>query len=150
VALGLGSNLGDRRGHLERAVAQLRRSMEVEAVSTLRETRPEGGPPQGPFLNGAAVVGCDLAPRALLAALQALERKAGRRPGPRWGPRPLDLDILLCDDRIVSEPGLRVPHPRLATRLFVLEPLAEIAADWKVPGTGRTVGELFADLRIHS
>ena len=150
AAFGLGSNLGDRRAHLEAAVRWLAALGEVLAVSSFRETAAVGGPPQPDYLNAAVVVATEQAPRALLAAAQEIERRAGRERGVVGGPRTLDLDLLLYGDRTVREPGLVVPHPRLHERLFVLEPLAEIALDWPVPGFGRTVGELLADLRIHS
>ena len=93
-----------------------------------------------------AVAHTALAPRALLGLLQELERAAGREPGPRWGPRPLDLDLLLHGERRVDEPDLVVPHPRLAERSFVLGPLAAVLPTAVVPGTGATVAELVAAL----
>ena len=151
AAIGLGSNLGDRRAHIEQALAALESmpGVSVEAVSTLIETEPVGGPPQGPYLNAAALLSCELDPHGLLAVLQGLERGAGRKPGPRWGPRPLDLDVLLLDggERVVRDDELEVPHPRLSGRRFVLEPLAEIAPHWKVTAGGRTVGELCENRR---
>ena len=152
AAIGLGSNLGDRRAHIERALAALESmpDVSVEAVSSLIETEPVGDPPQGPYLNGAALVSCELDPHGLLAVLQDLERGAGREPGPRWGPRPLDLDVLLLDggERVVRDDALEVPHPRLTERRFVLEPLAEIAPQWKTAVGGRTVGELCENRRV--
>ena len=151
AAIGLGSNLGDRRAHIEQALAALESmpGVSVEAVSTLIETEPVGGPPQGPYLNAAALLSCELDPHGLLAVLQGLERGAGRKPGPRWGPRPLDLDVLLLDggERVVRDDELEVPHPRLCGRRFVLEPLAEIAPHWKVTAGGCTVGELCENRR---
>ncbi len=148
AALGLGSNLGDRRAHLESAVLGLRALGRVLAVSSFRETAPVGGPPQPPYLNGAVVVETEARPRDLLAATQEIERRAGREQGGRWGPRTLDIDLLLYGDFEIDEPGLVVPHPRLRERLFVLEPLAEIAGDWRVPGVERTVADLLRDLRV--
>ena len=135
AALGLGSNVGDRRAHLRAAVAGL---PGVVAVSRFIETEPVGGPPQGPYLNAAVVIETDLDPRQLLQLAHDLEDAAGRERAERWGPRTLDVDILLYGDRIVDEPDLIVPHPRLAERAFVLEPLREIAPDWVVPGRGET------------
>ena len=143
AAIGLGSNLGDRRLHLDNAVAALDG---VVAVSRYVETDPVGGPPQGRYLNAAAIVETDATPRELLARCRALEEAAGRTREERWGPRTLDLDLLLYGDRVVADDDLVVPHPRLAERAFVLGPLAEVAAHWVVPGLDRTVGELFEDL----
>ena len=151
VALGLGSNLGDRRDHLDCAVRGLEARTRVIAVSTYRETEPVGGPPgQGRFLNAAVLVETELSPRELLAVARELEKAAGRERRERWGPRTLDIDLLLCDDCILDEEDLRVPHPRLAERLFVLEPLREIAPDWIVPGLDRSVEELHEDLHQRS
>jgi 2-amino-4-hydroxy-6-hydroxymethyldihydropteridine diphosphokinase len=138
--LGLGANLGNRERTIARAVELLGRQpgVEVVAVSTLRETDPVGFTDQPRFLNGAAAVETELEPRDLLAALLAVERELGRtRDGPRFGPRTIDLDLLLFGDREVSEPGLTVPHPRLAERAFALEPLAELDPDLRIPGRGR-------------
>jgi len=145
AALGLGSNLGDRARNLGIAVAGLR-ELGPTRVSSYHETDPVG-PPQPRYLNAAAVVECDLTPEELHAAAVAWERRAGRvrTPGDRWGPRTLDVDLLLCDDLVIDSPTLVVPHEGLAERMFVLAPLVEIAADWVVPGVGRTIGELHAD-----
>ena len=111
-------------------------------MSTLRETEPVGRLDQPRFLNGAVAVATTLPPRALLERLLAVERELGReRGGPRFGPRTIDLDLLLYGDETVEEPGLTVPHPRLAERRFVLEPLAELAPDLVLPD-GRSVREL--------
>jgi len=125
AAIGLGSNLGDRRGHLAAAVGRLGSAGAVVAVSSLYETAPIGGPNQGPFLNAVVVLETDLVPRSLLDLCLAIEHDAGRRRRVRWGPRLLDLDLLLYAREMVDEPGLQVPHPRLEARRFVLEPLAE-------------------------
>lgn len=146
VAFGLGSNVGDRRAHLETALAGLRARVDVVEVSRFLPTAPVGGPPQGEFLNAAAVVETELSPRELLDLARALEDAAGRRRGVRWGPRTLDIDLLLYGDEVVSDPDLEIPHPRLHERAFVLEPLAEIAPDWIVPRLDRTVRELREDL----
>jgi len=140
--IALGANLGDRRAAIESALAALddHAAIEVTAVSPIIETEPVG-PPQGRYLNAAARLRTTLAPRALLAVMLDIEAAHGRRRGDevRWGPRRLDLDLLLYGDRIIDEPGLRVPHPRLAERSFVLEPLAAIADDVIHPGLGVTI-----------
>lgn len=125
AALGLGSNLGDRRALLAAAVRRLGEAGPIVAVSSLYETAPIGGPAQGPFLNAVVVVDTVLGPRRLLELGQAAEREAGRRRLVRWGPRSLDVDLLLYEGTGIDEPGLRVPHPRLAVRRFALEPLVE-------------------------
>ncbi len=149
VYLGLGSNLGDRRRNLETALEALRAhpQITVSAVSSFLETDPVGGPPgQGKFLNAAAGIETDLAPGALLEELKRIERALGRRPGPRWGPREMDLDILLYGEEILETAALVIPHPRLRERRFVLEPLAEIAPDARDPVTGLSVRNLLARL----
>jgi 2-amino-4-hydroxy-6-hydroxymethyldihydropteridine diphosphokinase len=149
VYLGLGSNLGDRRANLERAVVALRSHPEIRSVlvSTFIETAPVGGPEgQGPYLNGAARIETDLEPPALLATLKEIERALGRREGPRWGPRPIDLDILLYDQRVLETPDLVIPHARFRERAFVLKPLAEIAPDARDPVTKSTIKALLLRL----
>lgn len=142
AAIGLGANLGDRRARLGEAVRRLGEAGVTVAVSSLYETAPIGGPVQGPFLNAVAVLDTDLAPRALLEFCLGLEREAGRRRRVRWGPRTLDLDLLLYDRVVVDEPGLQVPHPRLALRRFVLEPLAEAWPEAALPGGTPVAGML--------
>ena len=130
--LGLGSNLGDRQGHLRRAIETLGSS--VVAVSPVYETDPVGGPGgQGPYLNLVVEVETDLSPRALLGVCHRLEAAAERVRQERWGPRTLDVDILLYDDLTVDEPDLQIPHPRMWQRRFVLAPLADLAPDLVEP-----------------
>ena len=146
--LGLGSNLGDRAGHLAAAVERIARlpGVRMARVSRIWETEPVGGPAQGDYLNAVAEVETDLAPDALLAALLAVERELGRERRERWGPRTIDLDLLLAGDGVVETGGLVLPHPRLAERRFVLEPLAELAPGLRHPVAGVTVAELLAGL----
>ena len=144
--VGLGANLGDRETTIRTAVDRLRREprIDVVAVSALRETEPVGPVPQPRFLNGAVVVETSLEPRALLGRLLAVERELGRtREGPRFGPRTIDLDLLLYGEAVIDEPGLSVPHPRLHERRFVLEPLAAVEPGALVPWHG-TVSEPLA------
>ncbi len=147
--IGVGANLGDREATIAEALARLGRSpgIEVVAVSTLRETEPWGPVPQPAFLNGAVALETTLSPRDLLDALLAVERSLGRVRGERWGPRVIDLDLLLHGQTVLAEPGLELPHPRLHERAFALEPLVELDPTLVVPGSG-TVGELLAG--IHS
>lgn len=128
--LALGSNLGDRLAHLQAAVDGLAaRAGTVVAVSRVYETDPVG-PPQSDYLNAVVALDTDRSPRQLLAIAKALEAEAGRdRGGERWGPRPLDVDVLLVGDHRVDDPDLVVPHPRMGERAFVLAPLADIAPD---------------------
>jgi len=143
--VGLGSNLGDREATIRAALVELESAWGVGtvAVSTLVETEPVGYRDQPDFLNGVAEVESALGPRDLLDALLAVERSLGRtRDGPRFGPRTIDLDLLLYGDRRIDEPGLVVPHPRLRERLFVLEPLHELAPALEIPGIGALETEL--------
>jgi 2-amino-4-hydroxy-6-hydroxymethyldihydropteridine diphosphokinase len=145
--VGLGSNLGDREGFLAAALAALgeEQGIVVEAVSEVRETDPVGFLDQPRFLNAVARLGTELAPHELLERLLAVERGLGRtRQGPRFGPRTIDLDLLLYGDEVVAEPGLEIPHPRLHERRFVLEPLAELDPALVVPGHGPLQGILAA------
>ena len=137
--VGLGANLGEREATLGRALDLLGETPDVSvvAVSKLRDTAPVGYLDQPEFLNGAAAVETELSPRDLLDRLLEIERELGRtRDGPRYGPRPIDLDLLAYGDRLIDEPGLTVPHPRLHERRFVLEPLAELDPGLVVPGRG--------------
>ncbi|HET6697227.1 MAG TPA: 2-amino-4-hydroxy-6-hydroxymethyldihydropteridine diphosphokinase [Gaiellaceae bacterium] len=145
--VGLGSNLGDREGTIRRAVELLgeQPGIEIVAVSTLRDTDPVGYEDQPRFLNGAVALEVDLSARALLDELLEVERELGRDRSreTRWGPRTIDLDLLLYGEETVDEPGLTVPHPRLAERQFVLEPLSELDPDLTLPD-GRAVRDLVA------
>ncbi len=127
--LGLGSNLGDRLAHLQSAVDGLAaRAGTVVGVSAVYETEPMGGPVQPDYLNAVVAVETDLDARGLLGVAKALEAEAGRDPGgERWGPRPLDIDVLMVGDEHVADPDLVVPHPRIHQRGFVLAPLADVA-----------------------
>jgi 2-amino-4-hydroxy-6-hydroxymethyldihydropteridine diphosphokinase len=136
--IGLGSNQGDRKAFLERAIERLR----PLRVSRIVETDPWGRTDQPKYLNAVAEVSTALEPDALLDRLLAVERDLGRVRRERWGPRTIDLDLLLYEDREIRSEALAVPHPRLARRRFVLEGLAELCPDRAVPGLGKTVREL--------
>jgi 2-amino-4-hydroxy-6-hydroxymethyldihydropteridine diphosphokinase len=147
--VGLGSNLGDRRRTLDAAIRALGEmpGVAVERVSSFLETEPVGGPPgQGMYLNAAVALETTLDPFQLLGVLKQIESRFGRVRTIRWGARTLDLDLLLFDEAIIDTPELSVPHPRLASRRFVLEPLAEIAPLAVEPVTKRTIAELLMDL----
>jgi 2-amino-4-hydroxy-6-hydroxymethyldihydropteridine diphosphokinase len=146
--VGLGANLGRREDTLGRAIELLRQveGVDVVAVSQLRETEPVGVVEQPRFLNGAVALETTLSARELLDVLLGIERVLGRtRDGTRWGPRTVDLDLLLYDEEVVDEPGLCVPHPRLHDRRFALEPLAELDSQLAIPGKGRIL-DLLAHL----
>ena len=147
--VGCGSNLGNRREQLDRAVELLRfmPGVVVVAASRYRETRPVGGPAgQHPFLNGACLIETDLPPRDLLGALFAVENTLHRRRDDRWGERTIDLDLLLYDEVVIDSPALTLPHPRLTTRRFVLEPAVEIAADLRHPFAACTLRALLDNI----
>ena len=137
--IGLGANLGDRAAMLRAAVEQLAAEpgIEVVAVSPVHETEPVDYTAQPRFLNAAAAVETELPPRDVLDRLLGIERRLGRtRDGPRFGPRTIDLDLLLFGTEQIDEPGLEVPHPRLHERLFALEPLLELDPQLELPGRG--------------
>lgn len=145
--VGLGANLGPREVTILRAVDLLAAAdgVDVVAVSQLRETEPVGVVEQPAFLNAAVALDTKLDARALLDLLLATERELGRVRAEQWGPRTIDLDLLVFGDETIHEPGLTVPHPRLGERRFALEPLAELDPELVVPGRGR-VSDLLAEL----
>ncbi|MFO0899690.1 MAG: 2-amino-4-hydroxy-6-hydroxymethyldihydropteridine diphosphokinase [Pirellulales bacterium] len=148
--VGMGSNLGDRQAALEAAVASLagRADLRVAAVSGFRETAPIGGPQDQPdYLNAALRLETELDPRSLLHVLQGLENELGRVRSERWGPRTVDLDLLLYDDLTLDTPELTLPHPRMSFRRFVLEPAAEVGGKMVHPTTGWTVNRLLEHLK---
>jgi 2-amino-4-hydroxy-6-hydroxymethyldihydropteridine diphosphokinase len=142
VLLSLGTNLGERRQNLRRAVRLLDREMTVTAVSPIYETEPWGEPDQPDFLNICLAATTTQLPRQLLTTIKQIEQDLGREETYRWGPRLIDIDIILYDDVVVAEEWLNIPHARLAERAFVLAPLADIAPDWVHPITGKTVVEM--------
>lgn len=149
VCIALGSNMGDRHGHLSSACAAIGRLPDTSLVqsSCFIETEPVGPIDQESFLNAAILIHTSLSPRQLLDALHVIEQEQGRQSEAirvKWGPRPLDLDIIFYDQLICNEPGLIVPHPLMHERWFVLKPLSEIASDWVHPTLGQTVSQLLA------
>lgn len=154
--IGIGSNVGDRVGFCRRAVEALTRSegVTVVKVSSLYETAPVGGPPQRSFINLVAKVSTELEPRGLLEVCKQLEQRMGREPSDiRWGPRVVDLDILLYGNEKVSEPDLEIPHARLKERRFALVPLLEIDPDltdpWETP-LDDALAEAEGEVELHS
>ncbi|MBI4582319.1 MAG: 2-amino-4-hydroxy-6-hydroxymethyldihydropteridine diphosphokinase [Planctomycetes bacterium] len=147
--IGMGANLGHREATIRAALDRLRQAPGVAAVtsSSLHETAAVGGPAgQPPYLNGAARIETTLEPEPLLDLLLNIERMLGRVRREKWGPRIIDLDLLLFDDRVIDTPRLTVPHPRLHERRFVLEPLAEVAGEVRHPVLNQTIPELLARL----
>ena len=142
--IGLGGNLGDRKENIQKALVELARNnrCRLTRVSSLYETRPVGIEEQPDFLNLAAEIETELNPKELLVWLKEVERKVGREKTFKWGPRIIDIDILLYDDLHVTEDNLEIPHPEMHKRAFVLSPLAEIAPSAKHPITGLTVRQM--------
>jgi 2-amino-4-hydroxy-6-hydroxymethyldihydropteridine diphosphokinase len=144
AVIALGSNLGDRAGHLAYAADRLRERLTDVVVSPFSDTEPVGVAPQGRFLNGALVGVWQGTARELLDYLREIEEERGRRRPHPGAPRTLDLDLILFGEAVIDEPGLVVPHPRFRERLFVLGPLATIAPDLIDPVTGLTIRQLLA------
>jgi len=148
--IAMGSNLGDRHAYFARAselIAQLPQTT-IECRSSIIETEPVGPGDQGAYLNGVVMVSTRLSPSELLEALLWIESSMGRDRANevRWGPRVIDLDVLVFGEQIIDEPGLSIPHPRLHTRVFVLEPLCELAPDLRIPGYEKTPREMLGVL----
>ena len=143
VAIALGSNLGDKRAHLQHAVFRLGSLLQDSRVSGFYETEPVGTEGQPSFLNAAMVGRVGHTPRELLQALMSIELERGRVRTTRWAARTLDLDLVLFGNQMINEPDLIVPHPLFRERAFVLQPLAEIAPELIDPVTALTVGELW-------
>lgn len=148
VYLGLGSNLGDRRGYLDAAAAALSPEANVLRRSPIYETAPWGFADQPNFLNQVLEAVTELEPVELLAKLKEIERKLGRQERFRNGPREIDIDILLYDDLVLKEGGLQIPHPRMHERAFILGPLADLAPGLVAPGQEKTVSQFLEDLDI--
>jgi len=148
--VGLGSNLGDKTDNIRQALDMLDRAdgVSVLAVSSFYETEPEGYEDQDWFVNAAAQMQTDLPPRGLLKLLKEMEQAIGREESVRWGPRKIDLDLLLYDQLCLESQDLTIPHPRMHQRAFVLVPLAEIAAEMLHPIMEKTIGTLLGELTI--
>ncbi|MDZ4133141.1 MAG: 2-amino-4-hydroxy-6-hydroxymethyldihydropteridine diphosphokinase [Dethiobacteria bacterium] len=144
--ISLGTNLGDRLDNLKQALELLQKetSVKIITVSAIYETAPVGGPVQGPFLNACAILETDLSPTKLLIKMLAIEDKLGRVRKEMWGPRVIDLDLLIYEEVRMKTPLLELPHPRLSERDFVLVPLAEIAPALVIPGQNKKVADLLA------
>ncbi len=149
VYLGIGSNLGDRQANIDKALELLKENKEIkiQAVSAMIETEPEGEGLEGKFLNGAVKIDTDLLPLELLSQLKAVERRLGRAKSAPNTPRTMDLDILFYEDVVIFEgKNLHIPHPRLAQRKFVLQPLVEIAPDFIHPKFKKSIKQLYEEL----
>jgi len=150
VLLGLGSNIGDRAANLRSARDELSSYMDISAISPVYETEPAYVTDQLAFFNAAVAGETALDPKALLFTIKEIERRIGRTPTYRFGPRVIDIDILFFDDIVLSTPELSIPHPAIAERSFVLNPLNDIAPDWRHPTTGSSVSSMLEALNDFS
>jgi 2-amino-4-hydroxy-6-hydroxymethyldihydropteridine diphosphokinase len=148
VYLSLGSNLGDRKSYLESVQSGLPPDVLVRQASSFYETEPWGYSFQPEFLNQVLLVETHLTARELLNYIKDLEAKIGREPSFRYGPRLVDIDIIMYGDQIIQEPDLKIPHPRFQDRAFVLVPLAEISPELMIPGTENTVMDLLKEIDL--
>jgi len=146
IYLALGSNRGDRKRQLEEARERLTAAVQIKEVSPIYETEPWGYPDQSDFLNQVIEVETELEPLELLDFLKDIEDRMGREEGFRYGPRVIDLDILLYGSRVCTHEKLQIPHPRMTERAFVMIPLLDLAPDLGIPGTDRTVRDLAGQL----
>jgi len=147
VYLGLGSNMGDRKENLDKAIDYLSQRIRVAGVSSVYDTEPVGNPEQPRFLNMVCQAKTMLKPKELLVLVKGIERKMGRMPGNPSSPRPIDIDILFYGDEVIKMPELVIPHPRLTQRAFALVPLAEIAPSLVHPVTGKNIRQLLGELK---
>ena len=149
VYAGLGSNLGNREANLFRAITRIDACKDicVKGESEFYETKPVGGPPQPDYVNCVIELETEIEPQALLNEFKKIEVELGRKPGVRWGPRIIDLDILLYGDRVVNDNNLKIPHESMHKRIFVLEPLCEMSPDIKHPLLKKNIAELLKELK---
>jgi 2-amino-4-hydroxy-6-hydroxymethyldihydropteridine diphosphokinase len=149
VYAGLGSNLGNKRENIIRAIDRIDAYEEicVKEKSGFYDTSPVGGPPQPDYVNCVIELETEIEPQTLLKEFKKIEIELGRKPGMRWGPRVIDLDIILFGDRIVNDHNLKIPHERMHERIFVLEPLSEISPDIKHPVSGISISELLEKIK---
>ncbi len=149
IYLSLGSNMGDRRGNLERALKLLSQKMEMDVVSFIYDTAPMGNALQPRFLNLVCAATTSLTPTELLTFVKEIEKAMGRQPAPRNSPRLIDIDILFYGNQVIKTPELIIPHPRLTKRAFVLVPLTEIAPDFMHPVVGKTIKQILQALKAN-
>ncbi len=148
--MGLGSNLGDRKKYLVSAIARIDSCKEICVVSesSFYETKPIGGPSQPDYVNCVIELDTEIEPQSLLQEFKRIELELGRKSGVRWGPRIIDIYILLYGDKIISDSNLKIPHESMHERIFVLEPLCEISPDFKHPVSGKTIIDLLQELKV--
>jgi 2-amino-4-hydroxy-6-hydroxymethyldihydropteridine diphosphokinase len=150
VYVGLGSNLGNRKKYLVSAITRIDSCREICVVnkSSFYETKPVGGPPQPDYVNCVIELDTEIEPQSLLEEFKGIELELGRKPGTRWGPRVIDIDILLYGNKVINDSNLKIPHESMHKRIFVLEPLCEISPDFKHPVLRKTIFELLKDLKV--